>query len=485
MTELGDLTLIEAAEAITSKRISSLELVQASIRACDEAQPHLNCLIRLNRETAVAMARKADTALIAGRTIGPLHGVPLAHKDMFYRAGRVTTCGSKIRPDFISDRTATVLQRLDAAGAIEIASLNMSEFAYSPTGHNVHYGDCHNPWSTRHIAGGSSSGSAAAVAARLVYGALGSDTAGSVRLPAALCGLVGLKPTFGRVSRMGTMPVSFSLDAIGPLTRTVRDCALLMKIIAGYDPQDPTTLDEPVDDLYSELEAGVRGMRIGVPTTYFFEGITDEVTRLFTAVLEVFKKAGAELVEVAPTGLEEIAALANVILGVEAATIHSAWVRKRPQDYSDLVRARIEFGFHYPGTLYLEALMRRSAHLDQFGREVFERVDTMVAPIVPIAVPTLAETDVGGSPTMSQTIRALTRCGRPINYLGVPSLTIPAGFTANGLPFGVQLVGRPFDEGCLLRIGRAYERETEWHNHKPPPRESTTGQHAQANDMSC
>jgi aspartyl-tRNA(Asn)/glutamyl-tRNA(Gln) amidotransferase subunit A len=468
MTDLDDLDLVGAAEAIQRRKLTGQELLEECVRRCEQAQPRLNCLIRLDRQDALNAAKRADAALAQGGTLGPLHGVPLAHKDMFYRAGRIATCGSKIRRDFVADRTATVLARLDAAGAINLGTLNMTEFAYSPTGHNVHYGDCRNPWSTDHIPGGSSSGSASAVAGRLVFGALGSDTAGSVRLPASLCGVVGLKPTFGRVSRSGAMPVSFSLDAVGPLARTVRDCALLTAVISGHDPADPTTSIEPGVSLDSGIEGGVRGLRIGVPTTYFYDGMTDEIRHLFNEVADVLRNIGAEIIEVSPAGLDEMAALANVILGVEAATIHSTWVRTRPHDYSDLVRARIEFGFHYPGTRYLEALTLRGRYLDGFGHDVFDRVDAMLAPIVPIAVPTLEETNVGGSSSMPATIGLLTRCGRPINYLGVPSLSFPAGFTANGLPFGVQLIGRPFDEALLFRIGRTYERETEWYKHRPP-----------------
>jgi aspartyl-tRNA(Asn)/glutamyl-tRNA(Gln) amidotransferase subunit A len=469
MTDLNDLDLVDAAKAIRTKQISCLELAEESLRRCAAAQNRLNCLIRLDSENAIEDSRAADAALARGDAVGPLHGVPLAHKDMFYRAGKITTCGSKIRREFVPDYTATTLKRLDAAGALHIATLNMSEFAYSPTGHNIHYGDCHNPWSTHHIPGGSSSGSAAAVAARLVFGALGSDTAGSVRLPAALCGVVGMKPTFGRVSRNGAMPVSFSLDVVGPLARTVKDCALLYQVIAGPDADDPTTSNEPLSSHHDQdIESGLRGLRIGVPTTYFFENMTDEIGRLFDAAIDLFQRVGAEIVEVSPPGLEEMAALANVILGVEAATIHSHWFRTRPQDYSDLVRARIEFGYHHPGTRYLEALMLRAFHLNKFGETVLNRVDAMLAPIVPIPVPTLDETNVGGSKEMPATVGLLTRCGRPINYLGLPSLTIPAGFTANGLPFGVQLVGRPFNEAILFRIGRAYEREAQWYKRRPP-----------------
>jgi aspartyl-tRNA(Asn)/glutamyl-tRNA(Gln) amidotransferase subunit A len=468
MSELLDLDLVGIAEAIRSRKVSAREATEAALGRLEMAQPRLNCVIRWDGEEALAAADAADRALAEGRALGRLHGVPLAHKDMFYRKGKVATCGSRIRRDFVPDRTATALQRLDAAGALQLAALHMNEFAYGPSGHNAHFGHCRNPWSTDHITGGSSSGSGVSVAARLVWGALGSDTGGSVRLPAAICGVVGMKTTSGRVSRAGAMPLSFTLDTVGPLARTVRDCALLTEIIAGPDPEDPTASDLPVGRLDADIDGGVGGMRIGVPTTYFFERMTDETSRLFAAVADTYKKLGAEIVEVTPRGLDEMSAMATVVLSVEAAALHSRWFRERPQDYSEQVRARLALGFHHPGTRYLEALIGRARHLDNFGHDVFERVDAMLAPILPIPVPTIAETDVGGGATMTATLALLTRCARPINYLGLPSLVVPAGFTANGLPFGVQLVGRPFAEPLLFRIGRAYERETDWHRRRPP-----------------
>jgi aspartyl-tRNA(Asn)/glutamyl-tRNA(Gln) amidotransferase subunit A len=468
MSDPGEFDLVGAAAAIRARRVSSRELTEACLAGLEKAQPLLNCVIRLDREAALARAAAADAALARGDAWGPLHGVPLAHKDMFYRKGTIATCGSKIRRDWVADRTATALARLDGAGALQLATLNMAEFAYGPTGHNAHFGHCHNPWSHPHITGGSSSGSGAAVAARLVYGALGSDTGGSVRLPSALCGVTGMKTTYGRVSRYGAMPLSFSLDTVGPLARTVRDCALLTAVIAGRDPDDPTSSDLAVAPWEEGLEDGARGFRIGVPTRYFLDGMTAETSRLFAAALDAFRQAGAEIVEVAPSGCEEMSALSTIVLSVEAATLHGNWFRERPQDYSEQVRARVALGFHHPGTRYLEALIARARHLDKFGAEVFDRVDAMLAPVVPIATPTIEETDVGGSRAMGTTVAAMTRCCRPANYLGLPALALPAGLAAGGLPWGVQLIGRPFAEPLLFRLGRAYERETGWSERRPP-----------------
>ena len=263
MTSPAELSLCEAAERIRSRELSSREVTAACVERIEHHAGDLNCFIRFDAEEAFAQADAADRALAAGEPAGPLHGVPLAHKDMFYRAGVVCTCGSKIRRDFVPDRTATVLARLDAAGALDIGGLNLSEFAHGPTGHNAHFGACRNPWNLAHISGGSSSGSGSSVAARLVFGALGSDTGGSVRLPAAANGLVGIKPTQTRVSRHAMMGLSFSLDNAGPLTRTVRDAARLLGVIAGHDPEDATSSAMPVPDYEAAaLAPDVRGLRV-------------------------------------------------------------------------------------------------------------------------------------------------------------------------------------------------------------------------------
>jgi aspartyl-tRNA(Asn)/glutamyl-tRNA(Gln) amidotransferase subunit A len=461
------LSLAELATAIRQKRISSREATEAALERIARWQPQLNCFIRLDAEPALAAADAADRELASGRARGKLHGVPLAHKDMYYRAGTVATCGSKIRRNYVPETTATALARLDAAGALQLGTLNMAEFALGPTGHNEHFGHCRNPYNRDHVTGGSSSGSGAGVAARLFAGALGSDTGGSVRMPSAICNLVGIKTTSGLVSRYGAMPLSQTLDTVGPLTRTVRDCAILTGVIAGHDPNDPTTATDPVPDYEAGLEDGVAGLRLGIPTGYFREGMTPEIERLFDGVVAEFRKAGASLVEVEPGDIDLLNHLGAVVLSVEAATFHAKWVRTRPEDYSDQVRARIEPGFYHPATRYLEALNLRGPMLARFGAAVFSKADALITPVLGMPVPTIAETDVGGSPALAAMLYAMTRNTRPINYLGVPALSLPGGFTASGLPWGFQLVGRPFAEKLLFRMGRAYERVTEWATRAP------------------
>ncbi|MEP2543896.1 MAG: amidase, partial [Alphaproteobacteria bacterium] len=292
------MTLAEAAAAIAAGDISSRELTEGCLKRMAVLNPKVNAIAGLDEADALTQADAADAARAKGDALGALHGVPLAHKDMYYRRGRVSACGSAIRKDFRPDHTATALQRLDAAGALDIARLNMVEFAFGVTGHNDVAGTPRNPWNTAHMTGGSSSGSGVAVASRMCFGALGSDTGGSIRLPAACCGLVGMKPTYGRVSRFGAMPLAHSLDTVGPLTRTVRDNALIMQAIAGQDANDPVTAGTPVGDYLSELDKDVRGLRVGLPESFFYDGVAPEVRTLVEASLKVFEDRGCEIVPV-------------------------------------------------------------------------------------------------------------------------------------------------------------------------------------------
>jgi aspartyl-tRNA(Asn)/glutamyl-tRNA(Gln) amidotransferase subunit A len=466
-TRLTNLSLVETAVGIASGAFSSEEVTRACIDRIEAAQPHLNCFIRLEADEALETARAADRARAGGMALGPLHGVPLAHKDMFYRAGRPSTGGNAIQRDFVPGYTATVMGRLAAAGALCLGGLNMSEFASGPVGQNLHYGDCRNPWNTAHAPGGSSSGSGSAVAARLVHGALGSDTGGSVRIPAALCGLVGMKGTQGRVSRYGGMPLSFSLDCFGPLARTAADCARLFDIIAGPDPMDPTASLEPVDDYESSVTKPVSGLRIGIDPRHGGIKPSAEVEAAIEAALAVYGDMDVEIVEVAMPDQDELNALSNIITRSEAATLHRQWLRTRRDDYSPQVRRRIEIGLAVPATRYIEALSLRSHHLQRLIDAVFAKCDALILPSVGEASPTLAELDVGDSDALPAMLMRLTGYTRPLNYYGVPALTVPAGFAANGLPLGFQLVGRPFDEAGLFRLAGAFQAATDHHTQAP------------------
>ena len=467
-TEPALLSLTEVAQAIAQKRISSREATQSCLNRIAQWQTPLNAFMAIEAHEALAAADAADALLAKGTLRGALHGVPLAHKDMYYDAGKVVTCGSRIRRDFVATSTATALQRLKDAGTVRLGSLQMVEFAYGPTGHNTHYGAVHNPWGLDHITGGSSSGSGAAVAARLTFAALGSDTGGSIRMPAHFCGVTGLKTTVGRISRAGAMPLSQSLDTVGPLARTVADCALLLGLMAGADANDPTAVAGPLPDYMAATRESMKGLKIGVPTAFYVDDLDPEVARILDETMAVFKREGAEIVEVELPDQRQLTAACQLVLAVEAAAFHKRWLIERPQDYGPQVLMRLQNGLAIPGVSYLEALRWRGPALAAYLAAV-AGVDAVIAPVAPVAAPTIAESDVGNSPDAEAVIQRLTRFTRPINYLGLPSLSIPSGFTRSGLPVGMQLVGRSFDEAVLLRIGAAFQRATDFHEKLPKP----------------
>ena len=465
-TEPALLSLTAIAQAIAAKRVSSREVTQSCLDRIAQWQPRLNAFMAIEAEQALASADAADAALAKGKVGGALHGVPLAHKDMYYDAGKVVTCGSKIRRDFVATTTSTALQRLKDAGTIRLGSLQMSEFAYGPTGHNSHYGPVHNPWAIDHVTGGSSSGSGSAVAARLTFAALGSDTGGSIRMPAHFCGVTGLKTTVGRISRAGAMPLSQSLDTVGPLARSAEDCALLMALMAGADPEDPTAVTGPVPDYNAAAQQSMKGLTIGVPTAFYVDDLDAEVARILDETIAVLKREGAHIVQVELPDQRQLTAACQVVLAVEAAAFHKRWMIERPQDYGPQVLMRLQNGLAVPGVSYLEAMRWRGPALAAYLAAV-AGVDAVIAPVAPVAAPTIAESDVGNSPDAEAVIQRLTRFTRPVNYLGLPSLAIPTGFTASGLPVGMQLIGRSFDEATLLRIGAAFQRATDFHDRIP------------------
>ncbi|MCA8927932.1 MAG: amidase [Alphaproteobacteria bacterium] len=466
MTKASDPTLwslTQAADAIAAGEISSHELTRACLDRIALWQSVTNAFIHLEADLALDMADATDAARARGETLGPLAGVPLAHKDMFYRAGMLATCGSKIRKDFRPDITATVMQRLDSAGAVYLGGLNMSEFALGPTGHNEHWGHCRNPWNPDHITGGSSSGSGSATGARMAFGALGSDTGGSVRLPAGANGVVGIKPTSGRVSRYGAMGLSFTHDTIGPLTRTVRDNARMFAVVAGADPNDATCSTRPLPDYEAACRnPEVKGLRIGVPDTYYRASLDPSVAEAMERSLAVFADLGAVIVPVDIPSPEPNTDLANLITGSESATLHAHWLRTRPQDYSPQPRARLESGFAVSATDYLTALQVRPRIVREFCEAAFADCDVLHVPTFDMEIPTIMETNMGDRQGFAAVIARISRCTRPFNYLSLPGLSVPAGFTANGLPASFQLVGRPYAEATLYRAAAAYEDATDF-----------------------
>lgn len=470
MIDWADTSLCAVADAIAAGKATSREILESCLDRTRRLNPLLNAFVDYDLDGAIAAADRADKALMRGCKPGPLHGVPLAHKDMYYRAGRASSCGSRLRADRLQSTTATVLERLDRAGAIETGRLVMVEFALGPHGHNANYPLCRNVWNPDHIPCGSSSGSGVAVSAGMIFGSLGSDTGGSIRCPAAVSGVVGIAPTYGRVSRSGVMPMSFSLDVVGPLARRVRDCARLLSIIAGADRADATSLDAPVPDYEACLDAPGPLPRIGVAQGYFDEGLHPSIASALADAADTFRRLGFTIDEVAMPAddLSEIAELHPLVMKAEGAANHLNEMRTNPNGYTPEVRNRLQAGFFIPATDYIQALKLRGTYLRSFARAAFDRADIVMTPVLAAPTPTISETlNTQGTAYLSMVTR-LTRNTKVINYLGLPAISVPCGFTDNGLPVAFQLIGRPLAEAQLLSAAHRYEQEARWYETTPP-----------------
>jgi aspartyl-tRNA(Asn)/glutamyl-tRNA(Gln) amidotransferase subunit A len=462
-----DLTLTELAAAIAAGKISAVEATQACLDRIARLDSRLRTFITLDGAGALARARALDADLAAGRRRGRLHGVPLAYKDLCHVRGLPTSCGTRSAEYFTSETECTAVTRLAAAGAVTLGKLNMSELALGPFGDNPHHGNVDNPRKPNHVSGGSSSGSGAAVAAGLALGALGSDTGGSIRLPAACCGIVGLKPTYGRVSRAGAMPLSWSLDHLGPMARTVRDTALMLEIIAGQDEHDATSSPRPVGALVAALDRPPVGVRVALPENYYFDGVTPEVRAAVETAARVLAALG---VRVQPLRLPDPATatdVANILARAESAAIHTRVLRERPHELGAAVRSRLEVGLHISAHDYLQAGRLRARLTREFVAEVFAEVDAVLAPAIPEPAPALAAVTAGSTDEVVRRMGRFSRLTRPFNVLGLPVIALPCGASADGRPLGLQIVGRPFDESTVLRLAHAYEQATDWHLRRP------------------
>jgi aspartyl-tRNA(Asn)/glutamyl-tRNA(Gln) amidotransferase subunit A len=455
---VSDWTIATLARAIAARKISPVEATQEHLARIERLDGRIRAFITVDAEGALATARALEAELVAGRSRGPLHGVPLAHKDLCHVPSLPTSCGTLTREYFTSPFECTAVARLREAGAVMLGKLNMAELAMGPFGDNAHHGDVQNPRREGHCAGGSSSGSAAAVAAGFALAALGSDTGGSIRLPAACCGVVGLKPTYGRVSRAGAMPLSWSLDHMGPLTRTVADAATVLGIIAGYDPRDATSSRRGVPYYERTLETPIAGLRVGVAENYYFDGITDEMAGAVHAALRAIEGLGAVVTQVRLPDPQPLVDVSNVISRSESATIHSRVLRDRPHELQAAVRARLETGFHISAHDYLQALRLRGRLTRAFVREVFGEVDLLVLPVIPEPAPALEAVKAGTADEIVARMGRFSRLTRPFNGLGLPALALPCGALSDSRPLALQIVGRPFDEATVLRLGHAYQR---------------------------
>jgi len=454
--DVTNLTLAEAATGIRSGDLSPVELTDAFLDRIERLNPRLNAFITVTAETARAEARAAQERTAAG---GSLRGVPIALKDLFDTAGVRTTGGSKILAERVPAEDATVTARLRASGAVLLGKLNMHEFAYGVSNDNPHYGAARNPWDPDRIPGGSSGGSGVAIAAGMCLGTLGSDTGGSIRIPSSLCGITGIKPTYGLVSRAGALPLSWSMDHVGPMARTAEDCALLLGPIAGHDARDPASARVVVPAYLGSIHAGIKGVRVGLPRRYFFEGVNPEVLAAVEEAARVLQGEGAEVHDVDIEGIELAGAAGATILLSEASAYHQRRLRERPEDYGEDVRMRLLAGELYPATAYINAQRLRGVIRESFLRTLGE-VEVLLAPATPVTAPPIAGFD-------TNTRANLTRFTTPINLVGLPSLALPCGFDGQGLPIGMQVIGRPFEEPLLFRAGHAYQRVTDWHMRRP------------------
>ena len=464
---LLDLTIVEAVRRIADGVLSPVELTEAALERIAAVNPVLNAYITVCGASAMEEARAADRMVRAGDRLGPLHGVPIALKDNLHTKGIRTTAGSKILADFVPDDDATVTRRLKEAGAVMVGKTNMHEFAWGGTTDNPHYGTCRNPWNPARFPAGSSGGSGVAVAARTCLGAIGTDTGGSIRLPSAVNGIVGIRPTLGRVSNHNVIPLAWTMDTVSPMTRTVEDCALMFGVVAGHDPLDPTSVPAPTADYLAGLCGGVRGIRIGLIKDYSLTHVQPAVGDAIRAALDLLRRLGAEVSEVSMPSIEGNISAQLTIESCEPSTYHQKWLRTRPEDYGADVRALLEMGEMYLATHYLQAQRYRTVLRNDFLK-AFDQVDVLVTPTLPFAATPCGATTVviegGREEDMLSAIMQFT--GVP-SLTGLPALSLPVGFDPDGLPIGMQVIGRPFDEATLFRFGHAYQGATEWHRAKP------------------
>ncbi len=451
---------------IKKREVSPIEVIKTHLTRIDALEPTLNSFITVMHDQAMEEARKVEQEIRTGRYRGPLHGIPVGVKDLFYLKGVRNTSGSKIFDRFIPDFDATLISRLKEAGVIFLGKLNLHQFAYGATGENLDYGHMHNPWSPERITGGSSGGSASATASGECTFSLGTDTGGSIRIPSALCGLVGLKPTYGRLSRYGITVLSWSQDHAGPMARTVEDCALAMNALAGYDSNDPSSARVSVPDFAQALTGNIRGLRVGVPKEFFEDPIDLEVEDSVRGAIELLSKLGATVGEVSWPMYQPSRAISSTILMAEATAYHRELILKQGSQLNFQVRLRLEAGFFISGVDYIQAQRARRMFYRQ-SRDLLKEVDLLVGPTVPITACKIGTTNLEIGNTRMAVIPALTQYTRPFDLNGFPAITLPCGFSREGLPIGLQLAGRPFDEETVLRVAHAFEQATEWHKQRP------------------
>jgi aspartyl-tRNA(Asn)/glutamyl-tRNA(Gln) amidotransferase subunit A len=463
--ELCYLPISEAARAIAAREISPVDLVQATLQRIERLNDTVGSYLTVMGEVALAAAREAEREIGRGEHRGPLHGIPVSLKDIIYVKGVRNTAGSKVLADFVPAYDATVTEKLRAAGAVIIGKAQMYELAMGPKT-TYHYGRTRNPWALERATTGSSSGSAAGVAAGLAHASLGTDTGGSVRGPASMCGVVGHKPTYGLVSRYGVTPLSWSMDSIGPITRTVADCALVMSAISGYDPPDPASLDATVPDFTGFLSGEIQGLKVGLASDFFSKGMAPDFEAAFQEALRVLESAGASLREVSFPSMAHAQGAHSVILLAEGASVHEETIRTGAALLGDNARTRLETGSFLLATDYLKAQRIRAIFQRDFA-DAMREVDVLVTPTSP-GPPQKFDEAVASSDARGSATAAANRFRRPFNLVGAPAISVPCGFDSTGVPVGLQVVARPMEDGLVLKVAHAYEQRTEWHKRRPP-----------------
>ena len=455
-------TIAEAARLIASRALSPVELTRSCLARIDALDGRINSFLLTRPEAALAEAATAEQEIMRGFYRGPLHGIPIAHKDIIETAGIRTTAHSKLLRDFVPQHDATVVRRLAAAGAILLGKTATHEFAMGGPSFDLPWPPARNPWNTDHFTGGSSSGTGAAVAAGLVLGGSGSDTGGSIRLPAAYCGVTGLKPSYGRVSRHGVLPLAYSLDHVGPLAWTVEDCAILLQAMAGHDPADPASAEQPVPNYRAALRADLRGVRIGV-VRHFFESdyqIDDEARSAIDAALTVMRGLGAELREIRLSPLQDYGACGWLVLIGESWAVHEKVMRKRFADYGRMMRNRVVLGAFLGAGDYIQALRLRRELNNEMGAAMRD-LDVLITGITPGEAPRIDEKL--GYESFQRPLMM------PFNVTGQPAMAVRCGLSRSGLPLSLQIAGKPFDEASVLHVGHAYEQATGWREIRPKP----------------
>jgi aspartyl-tRNA(Asn)/glutamyl-tRNA(Gln) amidotransferase subunit A len=466
VSELHELGIADLAPLLEQRQLSPIELTNHYLERIERLDGQLNSYLRVMPEAAREAARQAEKEIVGGQYRGPLHGVPLGLKDLFEVAGVPCTMGSRILAECVPASDATVVTRLRQAGAVILGKQTLHEFAFGVTSENAHYGDVHNPWDLTRVAGGSSGGTAVAVAAGLCVAGLGSDTGGSIRIPASFCGTAGIKPTYGRVSRAGALPLAWSLDHVGPLARSALDCAIVLEAVAGPDPRDPSASTRPVPEYRRELTGDVAGLKLGVPGEHFFDLVEPSVVEGVRAAIDVLEGLGARTEEVPFPHAQHAQMAGTAIMSSEAATWHAEWLRTRAADYGADVLLRIRGGLLVRATEYLLAQQMRTLVQSDFVSAFQRGIDAIVAPTLPVVAPRIGSTfQPGGSFNLAPR-SVITRTTVPANLAGLPAASVPCGFS-EGLPVGLQVIGPAFAEGLVLRVAHAYEQATDWRLRRP------------------